>query len=117
MRYPGHPEPALKEAIGDAWCPQTFLSPDSPQREQRQLVSGREWDQRWVRGRCTGIAKDPTVRVGFSESVGTKVREASGDSSRQVKESNPVLQIKCLPRTECLLRRLPWVGVGIPLQN
>lgn len=44
-------------------------------------------------------------RVGFSER-GVKVREASGNSSRQVKESNPVLQIKYLPRTECLLRRL-----------
>ena len=94
----------LKEAIGDAWCPQTlFSSPISP-HIQRQLLSGREWTRGGlVGGRRRAIAKARAVRAGFSESVGTKVGEASGSCSSQVGESNPVLQMKRLPRTGRLL--------------
>lgn len=58
-------------------------------------------------GAGTGIAKDPTVRVG------DEGEKASGKQLQSDwEESNPVLQIKYLLRTECLLRRLTWVGMG-----
>ena len=55
-------------------------------------------------------------RVGFSESLGMKVREASGNSSGQVRESNPVLQTKYLSRTVSA-QEASWVGTGILPQN
>ena len=83
----------LKEAVGDAWCPQTlFSSPISPHR-QRQLLSGREWTRGGLVGGCRrAIAKVRAVRAGFAESVGMKVGEASGSRSSQVADSNPVLR-------------------------
>ena len=73
------------------------------------------WDERWSRSvnAPTGIMKDRTVRVCFSERVGKKeLRKASGNSSSQIKESNPVLQIKYFHGTKCLLERLTWISLG-----
>lgn len=74
----------------------------TPQREAATLREGVDERRpgRWApQSHCEG----PGSQSWFSESVGMKVGEASGNSSSQVGESNPVLQMKRLPRTGRLL--------------